>query len=341
MHKTPVIFFEGLPGSGKSTMAHFIARQLRRANRACTWHYEVNKWHPITPFHGMDSFQHFYFSLVRTRQFQTIFNVYLEKWQQFVDQLQGVEEVVLADSGLFGTLTWMLFSFDLPEKAFRRYLAQVYKVISALDPCLIYLSQRDALTSLKRWLTRQGGEAEKNAIESKTASPYGKRHQLVGFEGLLQFWSDYQELLLATFSDFPFSKKEIENTAGDWVHSQQQVVDFLGLTFTSDPSLSQEELQRFVGLYRDLDQEEIGVVEYEGDSLYLSGLAATWQRNKLIPLTSHAFEIESLPLKVHFTPDGQGHMKRFMVSGPEQLRHSVHHVYHRVEPMIEFEKVEN
>ncbi|WP_165422920.1 deoxynucleoside kinase [Ktedonosporobacter rubrisoli] len=331
MRNTHLIFFEGLPGSGKSTMAHFIARQLKHAAICSTWYYEVNKWHPLTPFHDMTSFLQFR-ALAQATQFHMIFDRYLERWRSFADQLQQTGEVALADSGLFGSLTWMLFSTLMPETEFHRYLEQVHEIIAALDPCLIYLSQEDALTSLKRWLTRQGGEAEKNAIESKTASPYGKQHHLTGFDGLLHYWEDYQRLIYRAFLHFPGRKIEIDTTASNRLHSQQQAADFLDVPLTHDLSLSQKDLQRFVGSYRSLDHEEVCVVEYGNGLLSLRGPIVVWQHTRLIPMDLTTFEVESLPFVVSFVTDGQGRVKRLVMNGPEQFLHTVNHVYHLIEP---------
>ncbi|MEG0774998.1 hypothetical protein [Clostridium sp.] len=42
-----LIIVEGLPGSGKSTIAQFIAHQLQRNNEEAQWYYEVGLQHPL------------------------------------------------------------------------------------------------------------------------------------------------------------------------------------------------------------------------------------------------------------------------------------------------------
>lgn len=44
--KTKVIFVEGLPGSGKSSTAQFIAHQLQRNNTAAQWYFEMGMENP-------------------------------------------------------------------------------------------------------------------------------------------------------------------------------------------------------------------------------------------------------------------------------------------------------
>jgi hypothetical protein len=331
LRKTQLLFFEGLPGSGKSTMTHFIARQLERARVPHTWHYEVNAFYPLNPFHDMESFRQFH-RLIEEKHFQTIFGIYLESWRQFMKQIQDTDQVFLLDGGLFGSLSWMLFLSGLPVMEFEEYLAQVVAVIRELDPCLIYLSQRDVLSSLRRWLTRSGGNIEQDAVGTITSSPYGKRHHLTGFDGLLQFWRDYQMLLFRAFTHSPFLKKEIENTAGYWRDAQQKIVDFLCLPLTDDLTLSPENLQRYVGIYDCSSSGEQCVVEMEHDALYLRGPAVVWQKNRLIPVTfSGTFEVESLPFTVSFVQNEKSCVEQLVMSGPEQLLHTVNHVYQKIE----------
>ena len=42
-----LIFVEGVPGSGKSTTAQFIARRLARSGRPARWFYEEQAPNPV------------------------------------------------------------------------------------------------------------------------------------------------------------------------------------------------------------------------------------------------------------------------------------------------------
>jgi hypothetical protein len=42
-----LVLVEGLPGSGKSTTAQFLARQLRLAGHPASWHHEGETPHPV------------------------------------------------------------------------------------------------------------------------------------------------------------------------------------------------------------------------------------------------------------------------------------------------------
>jgi thymidylate kinase len=44
-----LIFVEGVPGSGKSTTAQFIARRLARSGRPARWFYEEQAPNPFVP----------------------------------------------------------------------------------------------------------------------------------------------------------------------------------------------------------------------------------------------------------------------------------------------------
>lgn len=50
MEHTKLIMLEGLPGTGKSTNAYFLLRQLERAGKRARWFHEVARPHPVLFF---------------------------------------------------------------------------------------------------------------------------------------------------------------------------------------------------------------------------------------------------------------------------------------------------
>src|SRR6266700_6290989 len=334
MQTTRLILIEGLSCSGKSTMAHYLSRQLTKQGIPHTWWYEENKGHPLYSFHDPASMQQVIDTLA-TGDHDRVIAVVLELWQQLVESLQASENIAILDGSLFGHLTWTLFPFDIPLTEIQAYLTQVERLIRPLNPCLIYLYQDDLATSFRRRCQRRNIK-EEDMIRAVTETVYGKRRNLQGFEGMLQYWTDYRYLIDAFFSSMEVAKLSLENSAGDWLKYQQQVLQFLGLSLLPELSLSGENLDHFVGTYTFMDGDirRYCAIWREQGYLFLDGVPSLWPNNRLIPLSQQVFAVDSFPVKVHFEDNACGNVSRMVMTGPEMLFCSVNYVFVREQEQI-------
>lgn len=328
MKATKLILIEGISGSGKSTMAHYLSRQFDQHGIKHTWWYEEDKWHPLYPFHDAVSMQQLLDTLATDKRGLAIDGA-LELWQQLANSLQSSDNIVVLDSCLFGYLTWTLFAFDVPLAEIQAYLTQVEQIISPLNPCLIYLYQQDIANACRKKCQRRGIE-EENIIRQATESSYGKSRNLQGFDGMVSYWTDYRHLTDTNFSEIVFAKLSIENSAGEWLNYQQRVLDFLDLSPLPELSFSIEDIDRFTGTYSftyDGIKRDC-VVRREQEHLLLDGIPYIWPDNRLIPRSHRIFAVDSFPYQVHFDEDAQG-VHSMIMTGPEQLFLSVSNVFIR------------
>ncbi len=204
MRTTQLILIEGLSGSGKSTMAHYLSRQLTLHKIEHTWEYEENKWHPLYPFHDMPSMQQVLDTLAM-ENYHLIIDTALELWQQFAEAVQTSEKIVILDGCLFGYLTWTMFPFDISIAAIQTYLAQVEQILHPLNPYLIYLYQNDLAHAIRRKSQRREIE-EEPLIRQAVESLYGKCRNLQGFDGMISYWTEYRHLIDTIFSTIRWAK---------------------------------------------------------------------------------------------------------------------------------------
>ncbi len=327
MRTTQLILIEGISGSGKSTMAHYLSRQLTQHGIQHTWWYEEDKWHPLYPFRDQASMQQVLDTLA-TDNYGLIIDAVLKLWQQFADSVQSSEDVVIMDSCLFGYLTGVLFPFNIPLTEIQAYLTHVEQIISSLSPCLIYLYQNDLANAIRKKCQRRGVDEESITLQA-TESAYGKNRNLQEFDGMLHYWTDYRHFTDTAFSNIGFANLSIENSAGDWLHYQQQVLDFLDLLPLPELTLSLEVLDRFTGTYSftEDDTKHDCVVRREQNDLFLNGVSYIWPNNRLIPRSRQVFEVDSFPYTVHFEVHEGIHSMR--MTGPEQLFCVVNNVFIR------------
>ncbi len=328
--KPSLILIEGLPGSGKSTMAHFLLRHLVTHDVPSIWWYEETKGHPLYLFDDAVSVQHILDDLA-AGDYRNVIAAALDKWRQFAEAVQSSVRVVLLDSCLFGYLTWTLFPFNVPQPDILGYLADVERIIRAVNPRLIYLHQRDVPAALARICARRGGPTEERLIRNATESPYGKQHLLHGFAGMAALWTDYRVFTDEAFARIGFAKIAIENSAGDWAEDERQALRFLGLPDVQKLFLPTDHIERFTGTYwhQENGVEQSCAIFIQGGDLFLDGVSLVWPRSRLIVRADMLFDVESLPFVVTFVEGASGSIERMMLTGPELLSGPVNTIFEK------------
>jgi hypothetical protein len=81
---------------------------------------------------------------------------------------------------MFGYLTWSLFPAWASKSEIAAYAAEVDRIISPLQPSLIYFYQEDIPASLKRICDRRGGDTDDRFIRQAADSKYGRQRGLNG-----------------------------------------------------------------------------------------------------------------------------------------------------------------
>lgn len=320
MRMTKLILVEGLPGSGKSTTAHTVARLLADRGVPVRWWYEEEVNHPVYAFRDRTTLQQVVDDLA-DGEYRRVLATALAQWRRFAVLMQGTDSVVLIDGCLLGYLTWSLFPLAVPEAEIREYVAEVERIIAPATPCLIYFYQQDVGASLARLCARRGGDTEQRLIQQSTQSPYGRQRGLQGFAGMVAYWAAYRQLTDAAFAGLALPKLAIETTAGDWPTYRQQVLTFLGLPPAATQRLPDGEAARFVGTYRyeEGDARGSATISVEGGELFLDGVPHVWPHNRLVPKARNAFDVESLPFEIAFSEASDGRIMRMVATGPELL----------------------
>ncbi len=273
-------------------MAHYLSRQLTLHEIEHTWWYEEDKWHPLYPFHDMSSMQKVLDTLA-TENYHLVIDTALKLWQKFVEAVQTSEKIVILDGCLFGYLTWTMFPLDIPIAEIQIYLARVEQILRPLSPCLIYLYQNDLAHAIRRKVQRREID-EEPLIHQAVESPYGKRRNLQGFDGMLRYWIEYRDFTDTVYSTIQWTKLSIENSASDWLTYQQQVLDVLELSALPELSLPIETLDTLTGTYSFIEDgvKHTCMVKRIQDHLFLDGVPHIWPNNRLIPLSHLVFAVE-------------------------------------------------
>ncbi|MEE3042996.1 MAG: hypothetical protein VX948_19200 [Candidatus Latescibacterota bacterium] len=320
---TRLILVEGCPGSGKSSTAQFLGRQLQRAGHTCRWYYEEERPHPLAALKGID----------RSKGYREFGTAALIRWRDFVRRARRSKEITIVESHFFQNLITPLLRANVKPERIGKVVHKMAEFVTPLRPMMVYLHQPDYATTMRRILDERGARIE-HYIRLSENSAYGKRHGLEGFDGLVQNWVDTRTLMEQLIEDLEFPTLSIDNSAGDWSAYLEQIGEFLSTPFQPGPALSADALTAYAGTYTYRSntaprraagttrfgrmnvnrrvgglprsvalhhQKEVEfTISVEQGELVLRDYGWLWPTNRLIPIDKDIFDIRSWPFQLHF-----------------------------------------
>ena len=307
-----LILIDGIPGSGKSVVAQTIARRMRESGLPVRWWYEEELDHAIYLFSDAVSLKAVTHDLL-SGAFQNVVALALEKWRRFAEGARRADATIVVDGTFFGYLTWMFHYLDRSEVDTVAYIRAVEHALEPLAPRLIYLRQRDVAATMGNLVSARGPGWAARAIRKVTDSVYARARGLAnvdGFDAFTRFWSAYQALEDRLFDTVRLTKLAVDVSVGGWAVAQDTIAAWLGLP-PARP-IDSGDVSRFAGAYRAADGS-VAYVEEVNAGLCVRGLHQVWPGQRLIPVGSHAFEVQSLPFTIRFHDEGM------RVEGPELL----------------------
>jgi len=296
-----LIIVEGLTGSGKSIMAHFIGRQLQAHGIPAAWVHEGELDHPVPvaePEPDTASFQ----------------ETMLERWRTFTSQAQASDTVTVIEASFFNNLFETLFTENVPQPQILSFAGQIQAIIRPLKPALLYLTQTDVARALEQNFSNRGERFQQFVIEYATRTPYAQRNELTGYQGMVQFWQEFVNLTDALYQQFEGDKLVVDNSAGEWQRYNQQVLSFLSIPWTPAPRISASKATRYVGTYQDRTRGNQYQVKYQNSKLFINQLISqAWTR--LIPLDVDIFAAEGWHFELGFEPEPSGRGMKLRIGG--------------------------
>lgn len=328
MRDARLVLLEGMPGSGKSSMAHALQRRLAALEAPHRWWYEGEQGHPLYTFSDWKSMDAWIGELCSgdAQRVEAAVAVTLSQWRRLGEVLAAREEVVLFDGMLYGHVGWTLFAGDAPAETIREYVAAAEEAVEPMGALLVYLRPDDVRRAVERITERRGQGWRDRKVAQTAGYAYCKRRGLGGFDGMVRFWEDFRDLTDDLFARSRLSKRRIANDAGEWEAYEREVWELLGapsgdgarMTIDGHPAIA--EVERFAGTY---EYERGGQprecrVEVEGGELFVTGVPELWPRTRLIPEGDGGmrFAAESFPFACTFQAEGNGRITEMRLSGP-------------------------
>ena len=288
MIKTKLILVDGITGSGKSTTAHFIARQMEKNGIKVKWFYEVEKDHPVLEiFKNDDESDH--------DHSKRVFQEYPKKWIDFVDKIKDDEYVYIIESYLFqDVLMFPHFMADMDRSLLKEYSHKILEIARCLDPVLIHFYQKDVDRSLRLNWERRGEEWTNDFIIRDHKTLFCKNRNIKGKDCAIRLWQEFSDFTVELFAEYDFRKIEFENSSHDWTIYRKKILDFLDLKHFEE-KLFDSSFRNYCGHY--IGKGAVFRIHEKDGRLCFD---CYWPNLKLIPISENEFEIEGFPIAIKF-----------------------------------------
>ena len=182
--RTQLIFIEGLPGSGKSSLAEWLCQHINAQGTPSTWIPELERGHPV-----IDK------ATMRTASASGYGDRCIARWAAFSDAVQRLESssIIILDACLFQSTVRFLVEYERDADEVDRYLPAVEGCLAPISTRIIYLTQTDATEYLETELVRRKGFETVSRIASYSEStPYAVSRGLEGFAALKSLYAEYR-----------------------------------------------------------------------------------------------------------------------------------------------------
>jgi len=269
-------------------MAHFIARQLHYNGIPASWVHEGEEPHPILV--DVESGIEDYMAEM------------LKRWVAYVDQVGLSDKVVVVEACFFNNLMETLLAHNVDRPKILQYADALQVLIQPLNPTLVYLVQEDVEKALERNFKDRGKGFMNDVIRYTTETPFARRRDWEGYDGMLKFWQAFVGLTDELFQRCRIRKLRIDNSEGNWSDCNQQVLGSLSIALIPKQGVSSSEAIGLIGAYKDRKSDVEFTVQYDDGELTINLFSEV--RTRLVRWTENVFITEGWHFEVSFEPDG-------------------------------------
>jgi hypothetical protein len=179
-----LVLIEGLPGTGKTSLAEWLCKRMTESGRDAAWAREEAADHPV-----IDR------ATRRTAAEPGYADRCIARWEAFARRMATAPspETFVLEGCLFQSAVRFLIEHEHPAADAARYLVAVETALAPLAPRLVYLVQPDPEAYLRDVLPGRKGEATVAKIAAYSATtPFAVRRGLEGRGALLGLYTTYR-----------------------------------------------------------------------------------------------------------------------------------------------------
>ncbi|MCI3919242.1 DUF3471 domain-containing protein [Paenibacillus sp. TRM 82003] len=291
-----LIVVEGIPGSGKSTTARFIAVQSERNGHATELYHESAYQHPLIMQENMDS------PLAWMERYKS-------NWDRFLEAQTSSRATLVMESVLLQAPILHLLHMAADRDTILTFIESLYERLKDFDFHFVYLYQDEPRVGIERTMTARGGaHGLKATFDKYRQEPYYVNRGLTDPESHLGFLMEYAAIAGVAASRLSATSLTIENTRWDWCLYYQTIVNHFGWSFVPDPIVPELQLMKYVGEYRNEGVSQPILVGVRDGRLFGFG------GRPFKPWDANTFYLDSVSMKISFIMDSTGKCCKMVVT---------------------------
>jgi tRNA uridine 5-carbamoylmethylation protein Kti12 len=207
---TKLILLEGLPGSGKTTMAKKLFDRIDVKNKQLV---QESSDHTIAERGIAD---------IDIWQVKTARN-----WERLSAEIDSQQKLYVMEFVWFqNTIAEMLLK-NCHRNQIVGFCRRVENIIKDIPPVLILYTANDAETFLRETYELRG-DVWKEQIDSLIDdTPYGRKRDLTGFDGFMEFFNEYVSIVNAIYDELQIDRISIDVTKREWPKVEKLTYEFL------------------------------------------------------------------------------------------------------------------
>ncbi len=238
---TRLFIVEGLPCSGKSTTARFIADTLAARGKHVCQVDEGTGDHPADyEFHAYADGKVIPLSTVPPEELPALLpckiydglpwdteaSLMLDKWRQFVREADPDTVYVFNCVLLQNPMCETMMRFNLPEEASAAHIRAIAEIIAPMDPTVVYLHNDDIANSIRRAAEERPGWLDA-VIPYHCDGAYGKSIGVAGFDGYTTCLAERQRREERILHELPLRAVTLDNPQRDWTAAHAELASLL------------------------------------------------------------------------------------------------------------------
>ena len=165
--------------------------------------------------------------------FDVFSELFLKRWDNFAKQAGKSSEINIFECDyLQNQLCELIYSLQMSRSRIETYMLNLIETAMNLNPVMFYLNAPNISEHIRRLgEDRVNEKGEKDWLSQVTLytenSPYGRKHNLKGFEGIIKGFEKQKQIELNLIKKLPLKTYVIENPDYNWDEVWQKVKEKL------------------------------------------------------------------------------------------------------------------